>query len=66
MADIADRAQDEMCWTRRAMDQSRVNAAPVLPSALYCVECGDAIPEARRQAVPGVQLCVECQQEADG
>jgi phage/conjugal plasmid C-4 type zinc finger TraR family protein len=34
-------------------------------SALYCVECGDPISEARRKAVPGVQLCVECQQNLD-
>ena len=30
-----------------------------------CEECGAAIPEARRQAVPGVRLCVACQQEQD-
>lgn len=30
-------------------------------SALECVLCDDPIPEARRQAVPGVQLCLECQ-----
>ena len=30
-----------------------------------CEECGDEIPEARRKAVPGVRLCVECQAEAD-
>jgi phage/conjugal plasmid C-4 type zinc finger TraR family protein len=30
-----------------------------------CEECGDAIAEARRQAVPGVRLCVACQAEAD-
>ena len=34
-------------------------------SAEHCVECGDAIPAARRQALPGVQLCVGCQNEAD-
>ena len=26
-----------------------------------CMECGDEIPEARRVALPGVQLCVYCQ-----
>jgi len=26
-----------------------------------CEECDAAIPEARRQAVPGVRLCIECQ-----
>jgi phage/conjugal plasmid C-4 type zinc finger TraR family protein len=30
-----------------------------------CEECGAAIPEARREAVPGVRLCVACQQELD-
>lgn len=32
----------------------------------HCAECGDPIPEARRQAVPGVQLCLPCQEERDG
>lgn len=30
-------------------------------SAEFCEECGEKIPEARRRALPGVQLCVECQ-----
>jgi len=30
-----------------------------------CAECGKAIPEARRQAVPGVQLCIDCQERED-
>jgi phage/conjugal plasmid C-4 type zinc finger TraR family protein len=30
-----------------------------------CAECGEAIPEARRQAVPGVRLCITCQAELD-
>jgi phage/conjugal plasmid C-4 type zinc finger TraR family protein len=34
-------------------------------SALDCDECGAAIPEARRTAIPGVRLCVSCQEEAD-
>lgn len=29
-------------------------------SAHECAECGDEIPEARRQAVPGCTLCVAC------
>lgn len=31
------------------------------PSAKECAECSDEIPEKRRQFIPGVQLCVECQ-----
>ncbi|HSX69298.1 MAG TPA: DksA/TraR family C4-type zinc finger protein [Pseudomonas sp.] len=27
----------------------------------HCEECDAPIPEARRQAVPGVRLCVNCQ-----
>jgi phage/conjugal plasmid C-4 type zinc finger TraR family protein len=30
-----------------------------------CEECGDNIPEARRKAVPGVRLCVGCQEAND-
>lgn len=31
----------------------------------YCENCDAKIPEARRQAVPGVRLCVNCQAEHD-
>lgn len=30
-----------------------------------CEECAQPIPEARRQALPGVRLCVACQREHD-
>ena len=30
-----------------------------------CAECDAAIPEARREAVPGVRLCINCQAELD-
>lgn len=30
-----------------------------------CEECGDPIPEARQKAIPGVRLCITCQQEKD-
>jgi len=35
------------------------------PSLTICEECEAPIPEARRQAVPGVRLCIACQAEAD-
>jgi phage/conjugal plasmid C-4 type zinc finger TraR family protein len=38
---------------------------PTGPSLTHCEECGEAIPEARREAVPGVRLCVGCQAERD-
>ena len=38
---------------------------PSGPSLRECEECGDAIPQARREAVPGVRLCVACQAQHD-
>ncbi|OEC34269.1 phage/conjugal plasmid C-4 type zinc finger protein, TraR family [Pseudomonas cuatrocienegasensis] len=38
---------------------------PTGESLLHCEECDAPIPEARRQAVPGVRLCVACQSEHD-
>ena len=35
------------------------------PSLTHCVECEAEIPEARRNAFPGVRLCVSCQSEHD-
>lgn len=35
------------------------------PSSSHCEECGAEIPAARRDAVPGVRLCVACQASED-
>ena len=35
------------------------------PSLESCAECGARIPEARRAAIPGVRLCLSCQEAAD-
>ncbi|MET0329775.1 MAG: DksA/TraR family C4-type zinc finger protein [Luteimonas sp.] len=47
---------------KRARSQMRSG-----PGLTQCEECDAPIPEARRKAVPGVRLCVECQtaQDAD-
>ena len=34
-------------------------------SLLNCEECDARIPDARREAVPGVRLCVPCQEALD-
>lgn len=34
-------------------------------SLTHCAECGVVIPQARREAIPGVRLCVGCQAEID-
>jgi phage/conjugal plasmid C-4 type zinc finger TraR family protein len=38
---------------------------PVGDSLTHCAECEEEIPEKRRVAIPGVKLCIECQQERD-
>ena len=38
---------------------------PTGPSLSHCEECGTGIPEARQAAIPGVRLCVACQEAAD-
>ncbi|NRB23816.1 TraR/DksA C4-type zinc finger protein [Shewanella sp.] len=39
----------------------RMLAKPAKSSASHCIECSDAISQARQQAVPGVELCIACQ-----
>ena len=34
---------------------------PVGPGTKHCTGCSEPIPEARRKAMPGTWLCVECQ-----
>ena len=38
---------------------------PSGPGRMQCEECDAAIPEARRKAMPGVRLCVPCQEQED-
>lgn len=38
---------------------------PTRPSAEHCEDCGGDIPEARRVILPGVVLCVECQERQE-
>lgn len=34
---------------------------PTGPGETHCQECGNEIPAARRAAMPGARLCVDCQ-----
>ena len=45
--------------------QQRLALQRQQPSAEFCEECGEDIPEARRELVPGVQMCVPCQTLAE-
>jgi phage/conjugal plasmid C-4 type zinc finger TraR family protein len=42
--------------------QSRL---PQGQSLSHCAHCGNQIPDARRNAIPGVRLCVSCQEAED-
>jgi phage/conjugal plasmid C-4 type zinc finger TraR family protein len=50
IADAVSRARDQL---------------PRGKSLTHCEECDNTIPPARREAVPGVRLCVSCQAEQD-
>ena len=64
-------------WARDGAVQDQIDASvedaverarsrlPRGESLRHCEECGDGIPAARRQAVPGVRLCIACQQALD-
>jgi len=47
-----------------AVERARAKLAKG-PSLERCEACDKPIPEARRKAVPGVRLCVACQEDAD-
>lgn len=51
-----------------SLDDEVKRARSQLPqgeSLLKCEQCNTAIPEARRKAIPGVHLCVACQEATD-
>ncbi|MEM6579243.1 MAG: DksA/TraR family C4-type zinc finger protein [Pseudomonadota bacterium] len=66
-------------WTRDGAVNDQIDASvedelkrlqarprPQGESLTHCAECDEVIPEARRLAVPGVKLCLDCQQVRDG
>ena len=64
-------------WARDGAVQEQIDASVedavararrLLPSGeslIRCEECDVEIPEGRREALPGVRLCVGCQNEHD-
>jgi phage/conjugal plasmid C-4 type zinc finger TraR family protein len=64
-------------WAKEGAEQDQIDATvkdainraksqlPVGPSFESCAECGAKIPEARREAMPGVRLCLACQEARD-
>ena len=50
------------------LDEAAERARRKLPrgeSLEFCEDCGEAIPKGRREALPGVRLCVPCQREKE-
>ena len=43
------------------LQRMRAKAGPRGESLTHCAECDEPIPEKRRQAIPGVKLCIDCQ-----
>jgi len=64
-------------WSRDGAVQDQIDASvedavnlarsrlPQGKSLSHCEDCADPIPEARRNAIPGIRLCVGCQSEFD-
>lgn len=38
---------------------------PVGEGSEYCEVCGEDIPKARREALPGIRTCIACQSKRD-
>jgi phage/conjugal plasmid C-4 type zinc finger TraR family protein len=64
-------------WSRDGAVQDQIDASvddevqrarsrlPRGESLSHCEECAELIPKARREAVPGVRLCISCQKAMD-
>lgn len=64
-------------WSRDGAVQDQIDASvedavqqarsrlPRGNSLSHCEECGAPIPQARREAVPGVRFCIACQENID-
>ncbi|MGA7965000.1 MAG: DksA/TraR family C4-type zinc finger protein [Gammaproteobacteria bacterium] len=48
-----------------AVERARRQLAHGGESLTHCEECGAEIPQKRRELIPGVRLCVNCQSERD-
>jgi len=61
MADSMDLVQQREQENReRHIHNAR--SRPAAPSAFFCQVCDGPIPTERRAVVPGVELCVTCQE----
>ena len=57
--------QDQIDATVKDAIKRARSRLPRGPGRTHCEECEAEIPAARREAVPGVRLCVPCQEAHD-
>ena len=57
--------QDQIDASVEDVVQQARSRLPKGESLTHCEECEKEIPQARREAVPGVRLCVKCQEMID-
>ena len=57
--------QDQMDATVESAVQLAKSKLPSGESLTHCEACEAEIPEARRNALPGVRLCVACQSKQE-
>jgi phage/conjugal plasmid C-4 type zinc finger TraR family protein len=57
--------QDQIDATVKDGVKRAQSQLPQGPGLTHCAQCGGSIPEARRNAVPGVRLCLPCQEARD-
>jgi len=57
--------QDQIDATVKDAIELAKSRLPQGPSLSHCAECGSEIPQARRDAVSGVRLCISCQNSQD-
>ena len=57
--------QDQIDATVADAIQRARSKLPSGPGLERCEECDALIPQARRQAMPGVRSCVQCQEKHD-
>lgn len=68
MSDVIDQAchvETQFTQVALASQLAKGKRAEQQTSAQACGECGDPIPEERRQKVPGCQYCTQCQSKIE-
>lgn len=62
MTDVYDRAQEmELRQREQALAAQAAASRPLGSSLENCDDCGQPIPEKRRQAAVGCTRCIQCQ-----